>query len=77
MLKLGLILLALMACLTACATKNVQEVPVARLQKIPEPYCDIKTNGDLADCLVATRKALEQSNADKEAVQKWVRGLRL
>ena len=45
--------------------------PAVYLQSVPEPYCAIKTNGDLVDCLVVTRAALKKSNLDKEALREW------
>ena len=42
------------------------------MQSVHEPYCAIKTNGDLVDCLITTRAALKKANADKAALRQWV-----
>lgn len=64
----------LVAFLSACTTppKYVRELPpVDLLAECAAPVEGLKTNGQLAQTIVAYRKVLALCNIDKESLREW------
>jgi hypothetical protein len=70
---IGLILVLLL--LPACGTvKYVKEAPPHELLlDCPTVIEKIKTNGELAETILAYRNALKACNIDKESLREWAK----
>lgn len=67
-LPIGLLALYLTGCASCPDPIPTSPPPTAHLLlPTPLPYCDPETNGDLLECLIQTRQALDSCNADKSA----------
>ncbi len=79
-LGLGLTLLALTVCLSACGKPcppaRPMRPPAVYLQDVPEPELRGKTNGDLAAWALELRAAVRMGNSDKAALREWAEGVR-
>jgi hypothetical protein len=65
-------MLLILLILGGCNTVTVRQPPAALLADCPEPSAeDIITNRDLAEALLATRRALRLCNVDKAALREW------
>jgi hypothetical protein len=56
-----------MCCSCSKTTVSInQQSPIQRLQRIEDPTCNNKEYSDVCQCLILYKKALDQSNKDKE-----------
>lgn len=72
----SLLLLALLLLLPGCATQvtYLRELPPVELMaNCPEVVEQYKTNGELANTVLAYRKALELCNLDKQSLREWAK----
>lgn len=56
----------MMCCSCSKTTVSSNQIPLQRLQRIENPSCNNRTYGDACQCLILYKKALDQSNKDKE-----------
>lgn len=54
-----------------CTSVTVRSPPEALMADCPEPAYELRTNRELAEALLATRRALRLCNADKSALREW------
>lgn len=77
LLKSGLILSALILCLSACAPKIVDRPvvvspPVVYMQHVAVPEFKGRTNADILNWALSLQLALQQANSDKAAIRAWL-----
>lgn len=73
-LGMGLLALLLAGCAHTQAPQVIREVPpAALLEDCATPQAQLRTNGDLADHILALRFALRECNNDKAALREWAK----
>lgn len=65
--------LMLLGCASAPVETGFRTPPAALLEDCPIPAVQTKTNGDLADGVIALRQAIKTCNNDKEALREWAK----
>lgn len=58
----------MMLCSCSKTTVLSNQIPLQRLQIIESPNCNNKTYGDVCQCVILYKQALDQSNLDKLAI---------
>ena len=70
-------IVCLIVFLSSCSSTKVEQVklspPEVYLQKVEVGPCARKTNSDLLNCYLKTKKALDRANEDKLKIQEWYR----
>jgi hypothetical protein len=67
--KLAFLVFGVLLLLGGCATTAAPETPAELMQDCPAPLVSTRTNGELAEGILALRAALRQCNDDKAALR--------